>query len=152
MTFELILAALLAAPVHYTDRDESGETREARLRTIASAIHGASRDPEMQAALITEAVHESGLAAYVTEGRCEDGPRGARCDTGQARGPWQVWQWCAAHDMAGEAKCAARMLAFGRRRCHDWSHAFGSYATGGRCLAMPGREATMGAILRRYGR
>src|SRR5688500_6491462 len=93
-----ILAVLLAGPRHVTDRDEADEAREARFEPLAVAIAVASKgNPESAARLIGEGRGESNFARYVQEGRCEDGPRGARCDpdkngVARARTPWQTWK------------------------------------------------------------
>jgi hypothetical protein len=143
---EKLMAVLLSFPVHHTDRTEAAERRTERIRLIAAAIVQTTNDPAMQAALASVAVHESGLAGYVQNGRCSEGPH--NCDKGKARGPWQVWSWCKAQDLDGEAACAKRLLAFSFKRCGSYEKAFGSYGSGGTCTAMPEREATRIRVLR----
>jgi hypothetical protein len=145
---ELILAALLAFPAYHGDH-ETGEAREARLAPYAAGIASHARTADETAALVAIAWHETRLAAYVTDGRCHEGPAGQRCDNGRARGPWQLHGWCKATTPDGEAECAARLLRYARARCGSWSRAFGAYASGGRCYDMPEREATRRAVLAR---
>lgn len=145
MTAETILAILVAFQPYYGDRTETLAHREARLEPVAHAIWAATDDPELQAGLVSIAWHETRLAAYVTEGHCAEGRHD--CDHGKARGPWQVWSWCKATDIDGEAVCAAGLLAYMHHRCGSWASAFGGYGTGGHCVAYGNREATRMAIL-----
>lgn len=105
---EAVLVILLGLPPHHTDRDEPDPDRIGRLGRVAGAIADAAgstfrkgdpkgRIPPLQvaAALLTLGWAESRWARYVGEGRCSDGPRGARCDPDrhgrpQARGYWQL--------------------------------------------------------------
>lgn len=150
------LGVLVAMPVHVTDRDEDPERRLARLEAIAAAIDGASEHPEDRAALLALARHESHLAAYVHEGRCQDGPRGkAECDSGRAKGLWQL-HGESPDDLDGQALRAIQLWRGFRKSCRssvrdELEGAFSGYATGGRCgfAGAPHRAQTMRAILRR---
>lgn len=128
MIREAILAVLMGLPAWYED---AGEPRAARLELlgpVASAIAGASGgDHQRAAALIALGWHESKFGRYVLEGRCSDGPPGARCDNGRARGAWQLWavacpaayQYPAGslESLELEARCADRLLQGARGRC-----------------------------------
>lgn len=137
--------ALRAFPVHVTDRDEPGESREARLERVAEAIDSATEDPLERAALLTLARYESGLARYVQEGRCADGPRGSReCDSGRSVGLFQL-RPNANHpevpeSLGGQAAMALRLWRGARVRCRssvpdELAGAFSAYGTGGGCGA-----------------
>jgi hypothetical protein len=115
---ELILAALLAFPAYHGDH-ETGEAREARLAPYAAGIARHARTADEAAAMVAIGQHESRWAAYVTDGRCHEGPAGQRCDNGRARGPWQLHGWCKAKTPDGEAECAARLLRYARGHEHS---------------------------------
>jgi hypothetical protein len=128
---DVILAILLAWPAFYTETDEQPEKRRARLVMAALAIEhaaNATADPqETAAALLTIGFEESRFAAYVGEGRCSEGPKGARCDEGKARGYWQLWRvacpraWQLEHNsrraLREQARCAARTWRGAKLRC-----------------------------------
>src|ERR1700759_5427543 len=105
-----IFKILMSRPVHKTDT-ESRESREVRMHLFADAISDATKraacvgvkdparckpilaDRRLAAGLLLAKLDfESGAAQYVHEGRCDDGPVGARCDGGRAHGPWQQHQ------------------------------------------------------------
>jgi len=88
-----VLGFWLSLAPWYQDRDMSAEARDALLRPLASVVCQATDDPGERAFLATQAYHETHLAAYVLEGRCHQGPEGARCDNGRAWGAWQVHRW-----------------------------------------------------------
>ena len=130
-------------PVHVTDKGEAPEKRGARLDAISAAIEGATQVPIERAALLVLARRESGLAAYVFEHRCSDGPRGEReCDSGKAKGVFQL-QPNRMHpeipaDVASQAKIAIAAWRYGMHRCShsvpdDIAGAFDSYGSGGGC-------------------
>jgi hypothetical protein len=133
-----ILGVWLSLAPWYGDRHDSPEAREALYRPVAVAICKATEDPGERAFLGSQAYHETRLARYVLEGRCHDGPVGARCDDGRARGPWQVHRWCraawretetAAARRVAAATCVLRGWRYGLRR---WgSPAGGFQAQGG---------------------
>lgn len=157
-----ILSALLSLAPAWTDRDASAEERVALLEPVAEAIAAVARTPEDAAALTALAWHESRLARYVVEGRCSDGPRGARCDNGRARTPWQVHSWCRAAFSVAEpeslragAECALRHLHWAAHRCALQSldvvqGMFSGYRSGS-CAWSPAKErvATYRRVLRR---
>jgi hypothetical protein len=166
MTTHIILTALLSLPTWYGDKDLSKEERRALIRPVAEAIHGVARTRDEAAALVSLAWHESRLASYVLEGRCHEGPPGARCDMDRkgkprARGPWQVWKWCKAWDhpegsaesLRREARCALGALRTHRSRCGTWEGAFaGMGGLGGRnCVSARSsqRVQTMRRVLGR---
>ncbi len=154
---------------------ESRTERMARMHVIAEAIDAGTRraacvdEPEpcrsifpnralMTALLIAKGEAESAFAAYVHEGRCQDGPVGARCDTdskgvARAHGPWQQWRssvsprsdWEAMHASTPEATRLAawhaiQLLSGGGRHC---SYRFPDpiesqiAAFSGSCIRMP---------------
>jgi hypothetical protein len=139
--FDLIVVVLLSWPPFYTETGEQPEKRRARLVVAAIEIERAAqatKDPrETAAALLTLGFEESRFAAYVGEGRCAEGPAGARCDEGKARGYFQVWAVaCPAAwrlpagsraSLRAEAKCAARAWRGARLRCRN-RHPAGSIA------------------------
>lgn len=144
---EQILAVLLALTPHVTDAGDTADERALLLAPVASAISTAARDTSDAAALIAHGAVESRYARYVIEGRCQDGPRGARCDPdrqgrARARGPWQVWavacpdawELPVGHEsLHREAACTLRLLRGGRMRCQSWVGAFASLGGGARC-------------------
>ncbi len=165
-----ILAAMLAQPVWYQDVHETPEQRADLLRPVAMAVALATEDRTEQAAMVALGWHESRWARYVIEGRCKDGPDGARCDSGRARSPWQVHRyglcrsaWTYAEDdprtLELAAECAVRLLRGAKSRCRglhpagDWAGAFSQYGTGARCTRPKSAErvGTMQTVLMRLG-
>lgn len=137
------LAVLRSFPVHITDRGESPEKRERRLVEIAEAIDAVTNDATEKAALVTIARFESGLAAYVFDGRCSDGPRKDReCDSGRARGIFQIHPNEKHPEIPAsveeQADIALRLWRGGRASCarvvsDSVAGAFAYYGTGGKC-------------------
>jgi len=164
-----ILAALLAVPAyqHPSEQAETAEARRARLAAVADAIAAVARNRDEAAALVALGRHESGFARLVQEGRCDEMPAGQRCDTGRARGTWQLWQVAcpaayrhaagSADSLRAEAACAVGLLRLAGKRCSSgadgtdawWAGAFSGYA-GAACSARwaPQRVATMRAVAR----
>jgi len=149
-TVARVLAAMVVMPTWYQDLDETPEQRADLLRPAALAIANATDDRTEQAAMVALGWHESRWSRYVIEGRCADGPKGARCDNGRARSPWQVHAygicraaWAYAEDdprtLEAAASCAVRYLRGAKSRCAgqhpagDWAGAFSQYGTGARC-------------------
>lgn len=138
-----IVNVMMAQPAWSGDAWMGESARRQLYEPVAQAIADASTDSADIAVLITLGWHEGAqFARYVIEGRCNDGPPGARCDDGMARTPWQVWHWCkAAWDapdgsrasLAAGAKCALQMLSWGRSACEakgvqaGWLSAFAGY-------------------------
>lgn len=165
MSWSTILAVMLAQPTWHGDLAETPEQRADLLRPVALAIELATHDTTEQAALIALGYHESGWARYVLEGRCADGPPGARCDHGRARSPWQLWRracpsaWELSEDdpraLERSAACAVRLLRGARGRCRgmhpagDVAGMFSGYARGGVCTWAPaaGRARSMASVL-----
>jgi len=166
-TVARVLAAMVVMPTWYQDVEETPEQRADLLRPVALAIAQATDDRVEQAALVSLGWHESRWARYVLEGRCQDGPSGARCDNGRAVSPWQVWAVAcpsahavpADHPVVNEraAACAVRLLRGGRSRCRglhpagDWAGAFVAYGGGASCQKQSGAERarTMQTVLPR---
>lgn len=161
-----VLAAMLGQPVWYEDAAETPEARADLLRPVAMAVTLATEDPTEQAALVSLGWHESRWARFVIEGRCEDGPSGARCDSGRARSPWQVhsyglcreaWRYTEDDPRTLElaAQCSVRLLRGAKSRCAgrhpagDWAGAFSQYGTGARCTRAKSAErvATMQTVM-----
>lgn len=155
-TVKALLLLLIAMPRWHGDRDDTEEQRRAILAPVAAAQHAACKDaPKLlagsrcYAALTAVAQHETHLARYILEGRCEDGPRGQRCDWDdstkqpRARGAYQIWQsvcpeaWRhpagSAESTRLEARCAVRRLTGAYYRCRgrhpggDWAGMFAGY-------------------------
>jgi len=133
-----VLSVLRSHPTHWSDREADPASVDASRVEIASAVESSTPDREERAALATLAIKESGLALYVIEGRCGDGPRGA-CDHGLATGPWQLH---ASRDvpvvpvaMSEQATIALKRWRTHRKRCAAQGHAgaFTGYGTGFRC-------------------
>jgi hypothetical protein len=108
---------------------------------IDHAAQATSDPKQTAAALLTLGFEESRFAAYVGEGRCAEGPKGARCDRGKARGYWQLWRvacplaWTLEHNsrraLRVEARCAARAwrgALLRNRRCHPAGPIAGAFA------------------------
>ncbi len=184
-----IFNTLMGMTPHFTDT-ETHAARVARMHVFAEAIDEATRraacvgsapgckpifsDRRLLAALLlAKGRSESGFAQYVHEGRCKDGPVGARCDSDRfgvprAHGPWQQWSssvfpssdWQAMEGSDEKATKlaawhAARLLAGTRGLCKS---AFGgdevkSAIAGfsGSCLRMdPERVAYQARVTRKF--
>lgn len=124
---DAILAAMLALPQYHGDRHADTPEDRARLyRPVAEAISAVAANRTEAAALVALGYHETAFARYVLDGYCYQGPVGARCDGGRARGAWQVWSWCRplwdvpetapSRHLAG-ARCAVRRLRSARADC-----------------------------------
>lgn len=139
----VVLAALRALP-SYPDQGDAA-AREALLRPVAEAITEATGgDLARASALVAVGDAESAFARYVIEGRCKDGPVGARCDWSYrerrnlSRGPWQVRSWCRSWDhpegsreaLFAEARCADRLIRQAWSRCKTLTGMYAGYATG----------------------
>lgn len=158
-----ILLALLRQPVCALDRAEPPEARRELARPVAEAIADTAHSLEEAAALISVATHESHLCRYVLTGHCADGPVGARCDHGRARGPFQVhghcreaWRYAdgSPESFRAGAACVLRGLRYGVQRHGSWEAGFTALTGSGSCCwsgAAP-RLATMRAVLRGWGR
>lgn len=142
MNPEHILAVLLTFPQYAGDIYTDGHADRAKLlRPVALAIAAEAKTSTEAAALIALGYHETAFARYVLDGHCEQGPIGARCDGGRARGPWQVWSWCrgawahpagpagARASLRAEARCAVGLLRAARTRCaaEGWPGVFAGY-------------------------
>lgn len=141
-----VLVALKALPA-YPDQG-SAEERDALLRPVAAVIVEATGgDAARASALVAIGNAESAFARYVLEGRCQDGPAGARCDwdyrrrRNNARGPWQVHDWCrqswdypeaSREALLGEARCADLMVRRAWARCRTQVGIYAGYATAGK--------------------
>lgn len=139
-----ILSVMLKLQPCYLDKDNSEEERVNLYRPVALAIEHESRGNALKAAIgINIAYEETKLCEYVLEGRCNEGPRGDKeCDSGKARGPWQVHEWCepawVVRDGTLESyqagfKCALQLMAHGKKKCENtkwsgWAGAYGIYA------------------------
>lgn len=136
---EAVLCVLLAAPrFHAEPTPEPDAARLQRLTAAALVITGAAAarpagwEPfDVAAPLLALGDAESSWAAYVAQGRCADGPVGARCDPGphgaRARTYWQLhvgtcpaaWaeppgSFAELHAAAG---CASRLYVGAYYRC-----------------------------------
>ena len=137
---EIILRVMLKQPPSALDKKDTPEQREELYRPVARAIALASQGSlTMAAALVSQSWHETKWARYVLEGRCKDGPPGARCDWNKfrrgpmARGPWQIHNWCKdawnAVDGSSEsyeagAACEVRLIKYHYKQCKTWEGAF----------------------------
>lgn len=162
MTFgDAILVVLLSLPPWSPDSEDPD--RDVLLTPVAEAIEGTVRHAVgcedtclrnrrarlLAVLLVTQAWYETRLARYVIEGRCHDGPVGARCDGGLARGPWQVHQWCrqawepedgSQASLDGGAYCALRLMVAGMRRCGTIEGAFAGMRGTSECSSGWARE------------
>ena len=124
---------LLGLPRHVTDLDEPYESRAGRLAVTAVAIADVTDGDIARAARVVALGDvESHFARYVMNGRCQDGPKGSRCDPNhrgeaQSIGPWQQRRracpaaWAApmgsVEQLRAQAKCADRLLRGAMRYC-----------------------------------
>jgi hypothetical protein len=153
---ELILSAMLALPQFSEDRSDTAEQRRELYLPIATAIAAVARTNEDAAFLIAQAWHESRFARAVLTGHCELMPKGMQCDPDKhgvprARGSWQVWHFCKATTVEGEAKCVLSTAHLGLARCASWGGAFYALTGHGACGERPERVATMRRILEKWG-
>jgi len=156
---DAVLAAMLSLPQYTGDRIVDPPAERARLyRPVAEAIAQVARSRADAAALIALGYAETAFARYVLDGHCYQGPAGARCDGGRARGAWQVWSWCRAlwagpenapdRHVAG-ARCALQRLRAGRTACPAQGYAgMLSHYGRGHCTWGPAkaRAATMALV------
>lgn len=132
------VAALMRAPIHYSDVKAHWADVAYWRHEVARAVNEATPDPNERAALVRIAIEETNLALYVLEGRCKDGPKGA-CDNGRAKGPWQLQPSFAVRvipdDFASQARLALKRWRGALKRCAEFGKAgaFMGYGTGGRC-------------------
>lgn len=136
LTVDQAVAVMMTLPQYVGDVIVDPPAERAKLyRPVAAAIVAVAKNDTEVATLISLAHHETALARYVLDGHCEQGPVGAQCDGGRARGPWQVWAWCKgaweAKDGSPEeklegAKCAIRLLRTSRTDCARVCKATGS--------------------------
>lgn len=146
VTAEIVLVALRALPA-YPDQGDAAE-RDALLRPVAEVIVEATGgDLARASSLVAIGNAESAFARYVLEGRCKDGPKGARCDwnyrtrRNESRGPWQIKDWCrqswdhpegSRDALLGEAKCADQLVRRAWAKCRTLDGIYAGYATGTR--------------------
>jgi hypothetical protein len=146
MLQEFVLSILMSFPVWKYDRGDTEEERRALLTPTATAITivaNESDNPMETAAILSMlSQRETGLARFILEGRCKDGPPGIRCDwkggRPRARGPFQVWDWCKkawalpAASVAGIAeggRCALALVKRSLKACKRsrWPGAYARY-------------------------
>lgn len=141
-----VLSVMLAHPP-WGDRDVKPEDREAALRPVAEAVASAARTPVEAAELLALGMHESHFALAVVRDGCMGLPSAA-CDSGKARGPWQLHEAsCRAaytfpagtpDSVRAEARCAIAQLRFHGYRCREHAlsplmGSFAGFATGSKC-------------------
>lgn len=152
MTIEQAVLAILMKFPEYEPED--AEAKRARLSIAAGAIVAASDGDVVRVGrLIALGRVESGFARYVGEGRCEDGPKDARCDPDQSGRPtsrtyWQQKErtcpetWShpegSVDEIYAAARCADEKLRGGLNGCGTLAGAFGVYAGAG-CNWLGGR-------------
>jgi len=155
MLTEWILAALLAATPHVSDRTEPPESRKERLEVLADAMGravdkaasaGAWRAPrrELGAYLLSVGTWESHWAARIHQNRCLPW----ECDRGLARSPWQFQRWGLTRDAWDRyegadaastrraALAAALVLSRARHACSSPVGVFAYYHRG-TCVPSP---------------
>lgn len=129
----VVLMVMLGLPGWSLDSDDTDEARARLYRPTAVAVAEVAASRTEAAWLVAQAWHETRYARYVLEDRCADGPPGARCDAGRARGPWQVHRWCSvawdesasdAVRLRAGAECALRGYRRGFQRCGTLAGAF----------------------------
>jgi hypothetical protein len=158
MTPLIILTAILSLPQFADDRGAIDEAARAEnARPHAEAIAAVARSPEEAAALVAAAKHESDFADAVIRNACQDLKRQPACDLGKdgkfrAVGVWQIHpKYCPGADtVEGQARCAARYLRGGLRRCGDWTGAFAAGSGSATCErpTSKARVATMQRVLK----
>lgn len=134
----IVLGILLAQPTWHQDVKETPEQRAELIRPVAVAVCTVTDNWRKRLYLMAQSYAETRYARYVLEERCKDGPKGARCDEGLARGPWQNHRHCRAAWKAptlqgryiGGARCALYLYDIGLRRCGTLEGAF--YSNSGR--------------------
>ncbi|HEX7671403.1 MAG TPA: hypothetical protein VF395_17540 [Polyangiaceae bacterium] len=124
-----VLAAALSLSQYVGDKVDTPEGRETLYRPVAEAIAEVARTNVEASMLLALAFHESGLARFVIEGRCADGPPGQRCDGGRARGVFQLHESACREawkledgsvpSIRAEARCAIRLLRWNADRGKD---------------------------------
>ncbi len=148
MSWKVVWLVLISLWPDGSDEKESYEDRARRLLPYAMAIAEVTQDPDTQAAMISAANAETRFAANVMRGECRPGG----CDSGKAKGVWQLHPWCKASldpsDVLGQALCARRALRGPFARCGTWEKAFGGYAAGHGCKPWAGRERHRKYLLR----
>lgn len=142
-----ILTVMLARKP-WLDRDMSSDERATMLQPIADAIAEVSRDRLDASLLLALGLHETAFARLVVEGRCDEMPKGQRCDSGHARGVWSLhveacrdaYQYAAGSvdSVRAEARCALKLLRFHAYRCREHAltplfGAFAGFGTGSKC-------------------
>jgi hypothetical protein len=142
---------------------DAGDTEKQRTELIAPvavAVCLATQDPVERAFLAVQTYQKTHLARYVLEGRCHDGPDGARCDEGRARGPWQVHAHCRAawaptasrlDRYVGGARCALSGWRYGFWRWQSWAEGFQGQVGIGRTVTpwATARAERMGPVVER---
>lgn len=160
MTYALavVLAAILSLAPSRLDRHETIEQRTELVSPVAAAIAAVTDNPEWQAYLVAQADHETKLARYVLEGRCQDGPKGEQCDPDrngvpQSVGPWQTKpKYCeGAATLEGQAMCILKIARGGRALCGTWEGAFAAQGGLPVCTTKTSqaRVATMQRVLKK---
>jgi hypothetical protein len=148
----VILKAWLALTPWWNDRNDTLEERITLYTPAAEVVCRATTNPLERAFLATQMYWEgSRLAHYVIEDRCQDGPKGARCDEGLATGLLQVHRWCrAAWPLRGQAatadtrqarleaaaRCVLQAARSGRRACGGLLGMF-AFQSGLSCTMLP---------------
>ena len=154
MDVTTILRVMLELGGFSLDRDLTRDERIALYQPYAVAIHRAARTDEEAAALIVQGHYESRFAKAILTGHCEQMPKGMQCDPDRhgvprARGMWQLWNFCKATDVNGEARCVMASMRMGLQRCSKWEGAFSALAGRGGCdwVGAPRRVQTMREVL-----
>lgn len=154
----IILSAMLSLPPYGGDLADTPEQRIALYLPVAESIARVAKTDRQAALLIAQTFEDTGMARYVYEGRCKDGPRGARCDDGASQGPWQTSvRYCPTTNLDEQARCAMKAAGGGVTRCGAYAksrtHALFIGMAGSRVScrwkAAEGRVATYRTVLAR---
>lgn len=123
-----IVTWLLSHP-GWTDRNIPAEQRAPMLQRYAAAIAAEDLDAKEAATVLAQGYEDTKFAFLVLADRCDEMPKGQRCDNGRARGPFglhrsacrSAYEFPAGSDesITWEVRCTIGLLYFHSRRCKE---------------------------------